>query len=94
MVSEDLRPSATDFLDAASFDHPNMKMVYEEIDDSWRHGSYVTQYFYDEIHKTYWQVVYQRSTDGEYNGLSDKDFFLTEVEPYETTVTRYRKIKD
>lgn len=67
--------------------------VFREVDDGWRHGSNVTEVYLREEDKTYWKAQYQRSTDGEYNGLRDGHATITLVEPYQVTVTRYRPLE-
>jgi len=85
------KPTAGDLLEAAIFDHEGLFLEYESFDDSWRHGVTVTQVFRDSEEGKYWQVVYNKSTDGETNGLRDGDYFINEVEPYDEVVTRYRR---
>lgn len=63
--------------------------------DDWRHGSTIVQIFRRED-GTYWQTVYRRSGNGEYDGLRDEEGVeICQVEPYtETvTVTKYRAVK-
>lgn len=68
--------------------------VLSEADPSWRHGCYMHEVYRNPENNTYWSVNYQRSGDGEYNGLREGDFDLQQVEPYEevVTVTKYRVI--
>lgn len=68
--------------------------VYSESDTSWRHGEYRTEVYYREEDKTYWEVRYQISTDGEYNTLRDDPEMVVfaQVEPYEKTVIAYKLV--
>lgn len=70
--------------------------VYEDIDDSWRHGcNYYTVFFHEETGK-YYGASYRVSGDGEYHGLrpSEMDFEFEEVVPYTETVmvTKYASV--
>lgn len=67
--------------------------VYRDDDPSWRHGNYVTEVFFRKSDNTYWQFDYRQSGDGEYNGLRENEAHITQVEPYEATVTYYRAVK-
>ena len=67
-------------------------LVYEEIDDSWRHGAYVWEVYERESDGTFWGASYQRSTDGETNGLRDEEADVVQVEAYDVTVTKYRRV--
>ena len=57
------------------------KSVSREADDSWRHGSYITQVFNRKSDDTYWMVCYRLSTDGETNDLADETCAITQVNP-------------
>lgn len=69
------------------------KEVYEEIDDSWRHGNYMYTVFeiLDEDEKgtgVYYGVSYQVSGDGEYHTIRDSDeFYMQRVTPVEEVRT-------
>lgn len=67
--------------------------VDRESDDSWRHGSYITEVFKDEETGKFWQADYRKSGDGEYHGIRDNDFEFCEVEPVEEVVTITRFIQ-
>jgi hypothetical protein len=67
--------------------------VLREADDSWRHGSYVTEVYHRATDNTYWQVSYDLSTDRETNGLRDGSASVVQVEQYEKTVKAYRIIQ-
>ena len=69
-----------------------LKSVSRKADDSWRHGSYVTEVFKREADQTYWQAVYALSTDGETNELRSGDALVDQVKPVEKTVVDYVKI--
>ncbi len=74
-------------------DEIGVKSVHREADDSWRHGSYVTEVFHRESDNTYWMASYRLSTDGETNELRDGEADIKQVEPFERTVTDYRAVK-
>jgi hypothetical protein len=59
--------------------------VDEELDDSWRHGNYVTTVYRYE--NEFWQADYHVSGDAEYHGIRDNDFKLTKVYPV-TKITK------
>lgn len=65
--------------------------VYRFADDTWRHGSRVTQVFHRAEDDTYWQAEYRLSTDGETNELTEGLATITRVYPYQITVTKYKK---
>jgi len=68
-------------------------VVFRELDDSWRHGCYVTEVF--KINDKFYEVDYRKSEDGEYNGLHEGEFEVIEVEPVTETrvVTTYKAKK-
>jgi len=52
------------------------EIVDEEIDDSWRHGNYVTSVVKETLptgEVFYWEGTYQVSGDGEYHSWRDGD---------------------
>jgi hypothetical protein len=79
-------PSRADLLEDVG-----LKSVSQEADNSWRHGCYISPVFHRESDNTYWMAKYRLSHDGETNGLGDGDYSLNQVEPFEKTVTDYRK---
>lgn len=66
--------------------------VYRHDNPSWRHGNRVTEVFHRKSDNTFWEFYYCESGDGEYNELREGNASIAQVEPYETTVTRYRAI--
>lgn len=70
-----------------------LKIVHREVDDSWRHGVYVTEVCHREEDDTYWEIGYRLSTDGEVHGLRSKDYTIHQVYPIQTTITTYSTIK-
>jgi hypothetical protein len=64
--------------------------VYREADDSWRHGSYISQVFHRKADDTYWHASYRLSTNQETNELAEGAANVFQVEPYSETVIRYR----
>lgn len=71
-----------------------IESVDRNIDDSWRHGNYIYEVFKTEDDR-YFGVNYQVSGDGEYNGIREDEFEISELEPYTETivVTKYRAKK-
>lgn len=59
--------------------------VHRESDDSWRHGSYVTQIFHREVDSTWWAAAYALSTDGETHGLREGSAEIYQVVPKQVT---------
>ncbi len=74
------------------FDEELGQPIFMESDPSWRHGEYRTEVWKRESDNTFWKAVYQVSGDGETNGLREGNAKITQVEPYEKTVTLYRSI--
>ncbi len=66
--------------------------MFRQADDSWRHGSYVTEVFRRESDSTFWKATYRLSTDGETNELREGLARIDQVEPYTVQVTKYRPI--
>lgn len=62
-----------------------LEEVYEEIDDSWRHGNNMVTVFKDEDGR-YWEAHYRVSGDGEYHGIRDNEFEFFEVKPVKKVV--------
>lgn len=73
-------------------DDVNYKSIYREADDSWRHGSYITEVFHRSSDNTYWMAGYRKSGDGEYNELREGEADIIQVEPFERVVVDYRPI--
>lgn len=57
--------------------------------EPWRHGTYET-YVYKRDDGTYWQATFERSTDGEVNGLRSGDADIVRVYPHEVVTIEYR----
>ena len=74
-------------------DEDGLKCVERVADDSWRHGSYISQVFHRQSDNTYWAVSYELSTDGETHGLRDGDFNITQVYPHEVVSVVYKSAK-
>jgi hypothetical protein len=66
-----------------------LKSVCREVDDSWRHGVYVTEVYKRESDGTYWEASYQLSGDGETNELREGCADIVQVIPQEKTVITY-----
>lgn len=71
------------------FDEDGVASVYREADDSWRHGSRVTEVFSRVADGTYWRAEYRLSADGETHELREGIATITRVYPYRTRITRY-----
>lgn len=69
-----------------------LKQVERNVDDGWRHGVYVSEVYYRTSDNTYWNASYQRSTDGETNGLREGDADISQVEPFTYTAKGYRNV--
>jgi len=82
------KPTAEELLEEDGFEP-----LDRETDDSWRHGCYVTEYFRRIDDDTFWMASYALSNDGETHGLRDDEADIFQVEPYEVTKTKYRRIK-
>lgn len=67
-----------------------LESMERDIDDSWRHGNYVSEVF--KHLNCFYRCNYQVSGDGEYHAIREGDFDIIQVYPYvETiTVTKYR----
>lgn len=66
--------------------------VDEEIDDSWRHGNYITSVLKETTPDgivTFWTGTYQVSGDGEYNSWRENECYdFSEVFPTTVTITK------
>ena len=74
------------------FDEDGFENLDREDDTTWRHGSYVKEWFRRIEDETFWLAQYYQSTDGETNELRDGGAIISHVEPYEVTVIRYRMV--
>lgn len=63
--------------------------VHREVDDGWRHGCCVADTYVRVTDGTYWTAMYQRSTDGETNGLREGDAEIIQVRPVEKIIIDY-----
>ena len=68
--------------------------VFRETEDGWRHGNDVVEVYHRNEDGTFWMFCYRQSTDGEYNGLHDGDFSVSQVWPKEKTVIVYEPYAD
>lgn len=67
-----------------------LELVHETV-GSWRHGHHITEVYFRNKDNTYWQVSYEKSIDGESNGLRDGYALIERVWPIQTTITVYTK---
>jgi len=63
--------------------------IYRDVDDSWRHGCYITEVYLRTSDQSYWRAKYRISDRGAHE-LREGIAAIEQVEPYETTVTAYR----
>lgn len=66
-----------------------LELVQRSVDDSWRHGVYVTEVYKRESDLTYWKATYSQSTSGETNGLREGCAVITRVFPREVIAVEY-----
>lgn len=66
------------------------KLVSQDHDPSWRHGTRETDVFHRAADDTYWSAHYRLSTDGETNELNEGLATIKQVWPYQETVTKYK----
>ena len=66
-----------------------LECVDRHADNSWRHGCYMTNVYYRKSDNTYWEVMFQLSTDGEYNGISENDYDIRQVEKKQKMIIVY-----
>ena len=66
-----------------------LESVHRTSDDSWRHGSHITEVFHREEDDTYWEACYSMSTCGESYGLRDGEARIQQVKPESKVVTVY-----
>lgn len=76
------------------YEDDGVESVYRHTDDTWRHGSYVTEVFKRESDGTFWQAKYRLSTDGETNELREGLAEIAQVESFERTVVDYRPLTE
>ena len=65
------------------------KLVSQNHDTSWRHGTRETDVFHRESDDTYWQAKYRLSTDGETNELREGLADISQVWPQQVMKTVY-----
>jgi hypothetical protein len=71
-----------------------VESVWKDLDDSYRHGNYVTEVYKDQQGR-FWRVAYTESGDGEQHGIRDNEMYLLEeVEQYQVQLllTKYRTL--
>lgn len=64
--------------------------VQREADDSWRHGSYITETFKRASDETYWRASYCLCLAIGANELREGIATIVRVYPHTVTVTTYR----
>ena len=77
------------------FYEDRLRRVHRSLDDSWRHGSHVYEIYHRKEDGTCWMVQYDKSGDGETNGLRDGTCEIVQVKPVTKTVvqTTYEAVK-
>lgn len=86
------KPTAKELWEYYSEGDEGWEEVDKILDDSWRHGNYVTTVMKRKEDNTYWAISYQVTGDGEYNTWRDEADILahvTEVWPKEITKIEY-----
>jgi len=83
MSEVDIKPSCEDLF------YEELELVQRSVDDSWRHGVYVTEVYKREEDMTYWRAKYAQSTSGETNGLREGRATITRVFPREVITVAY-----
>lgn len=66
----------------------------EQVDEKtapWRHGLWYYTVFRRQSDDTFWQAIYQVSSDCETHGLRDNEAEIFQVLPREVTVTEYHR---
>jgi hypothetical protein len=94
-MTQIVKPTTEEIRSAYMEDTQNFTMVDEVADTSWRHGCYMTTVYRRISDNTFWQVNWQVSGDGETNSIRDREISsqnITQVEPYDVTVVKYRRI--
>lgn len=76
-------------LDAQTIIDENLSPVWREADDSWRHGSYITEVYKREEDDTYWMAQYRLSTDGETDELREGFAVIQQCWPKTITTVAY-----
>lgn len=87
-------PTVQELVDYFRGDSEDLIEVHEDADPSWRHGCYMTTVVQRASDNTHWEIVWQRSGDGEYTTYRDDPEALEvgQVEPYQVVTTKYRAI--
>lgn len=80
------QPTKDDLLE---WRNPDLVSVHRDVDDDWRHGCSIWEVFHRPKDDTYWGVSYRTSTDGEYHGIREDEYDVTQVYPKEVTKTIY-----
>ena len=68
--------------------------VQRSVDDDWRHGSSISEVFRRESDVSYWRVSFRVSTDGEYHGIREDDYDISQVFPVQVTTTQYKTTEE
>ena len=66
-----------------------LEPVWRETDDSWRHGSYVSEVYERKEDGTFWMVNYRLSTDRETNELREGYADIGQCWPEKVETVRY-----
>lgn len=89
------KPTPEEIRSAYMEDNADFLQVDEKSDTSYRHGSYMKTVFNRVSDKTFWEVNWTVSGDGEQNSIRDRELSghdIKQVVPYEVTVTKYRPV--
>lgn len=70
----------------------NFEKVLDEVVETTRCGTINRCVFKRINDNTFWQVYYERSSDGEYNEFRDETVEIQQVEPFPVTIIKYREV--
>lgn len=79
-------------------ENEDFTLAKEDLDDSWRHGNYVTQVWMRVEDGSFWQVTFRVSGDGETNEMRDLEKYevakeALQVVPKKVLTTVYEAVK-
>lgn len=79
-------------------ENEDFTLAKEDLDHSWRHGNYVTQVWRRVEDRTFWQVTFRVSGDGETNEMRDLEKYevakeALQVVPKQVLTTVYKAAK-
>lgn len=69
-----------------------LESVYENVEDTWRHGVTMFEVFYRAKDNTHWGVSWRQDTNCDWHGLRENDYSLFQVRPVEVTTIEYKPV--